>query len=322
MLTLELATLGLLGALAAPLEVQAQAYPNKPVRIIVSAAAGGTSDILARALSVRLAEGLGQPVVVENRAGAGTNIGMEAVARAAPDGYTLLLGAVTLATNPSLYAKLSFDPAKDFAPVSLVVTSGNVLVVNPDLPVKSVKELIEYARAHPGELNYGSPATGSTPHLAGELFNSLTGTKLVHVPYKGAALGLNDLIAGRLQLSFDNIPPAIAHVKGGKLRALAVTSGKRSLLLPEVPTVIEAGVAGFDVAAWFGLLAPAGTPREAIARLHAETVKALQAPELRERLTQFGFEVVGSTPEAFGALIRSETVRWAKIIRESGAKAD
>jgi tripartite-type tricarboxylate transporter receptor subunit TctC len=260
--------------------------------------------------------------VVENRAGAGTNIGMEAVARAAPDGYTLLLGAVTLATNPSLYSKLSFDPAKDFAPVSLLVTSGNVLVVNPDLPVKSVAELISYARAHPGQLNYGSPATGSTPHLAGELFNSLTGTRLVHVPYKGAALGLNDLIAGRLQLSFDNIPPAIAHIKGGKLRALAVTSAQRSLLLPELPTMIEAGVAGFDVSAWFGLLAPAGTPREAIARLHAETVKALQAPELRDRLTQFGFEVAGGTPEAFGALIRSETVRWAKIIRESGARAD
>jgi tripartite-type tricarboxylate transporter receptor subunit TctC len=319
-LTLKLATLFLLGGLAQP--ALAQGYPTKPVRIVVAAAAGGTADILARALSVRLSEGLGQPVVVENRAGAGTNIGMEAVARAAPDGYTLLLGAVTLATNPSLYAKLSFDPAKDFAPVSLVVTSGNVLVVNPELPVKSVKELIDYARAHPGELNYGSPATGSTPHLAGELFNSLTGTKLVHVPYKGAALGLNDLIAGRLQLSFDNIPPAIAHIKGGKLRALAVTSGKRSLLLPELPTVIEAGVAGFDVSAWFGLLAPAGTPREVIARLHAETAKAVQAPELRDRLTQFGFEVVGGTPEAFGALIRSETVRWAKIIRESGAKAE
>jgi tripartite-type tricarboxylate transporter receptor subunit TctC len=289
---------------------------------VVAAAAGGTADILARLLAARLADGLGQPVVVENRAGAGTNIGMEAVARAAPDGYTLLLGAVTLATNPSLYSKLSFDPAKDFAPVSLLVTSGNVLVVNPDLPVKSVAELISYARAHPGQLNYGSPATGSTPHLAGELFNSLTGTRLVHVPYKGAALGLNDLIAGRLQLSFDNIPPAIAHIKGGKLRALAVTSAQRSLLLPELPTMIEAGVAGFDVSAWFGLLAPAGTPREAIARLHAETVKALQAPELRDRLTQFGFEVAGGTPEAFGALIRSETVRWAKIIRESGARAD
>jgi len=301
---------------------QAQTYPNRPLRIIVPAAAGGTIDILARALSVRLAEGLGQPVVVENRAGAGTNIGMEAVARSAPDGYTLLLGGVTIATNPSLYSKLPFDPAKDLAPVSLLVAAGNVLVVNPELPVKTVKELIEYARAHPGELNYGSPSTGSTPHLAGELFGALTGTKLVHVPYKGAALGLNDLIAGRLQLSFDNIPPAIAHIRGGKLRALAVTSAQRSALLPEIPTVIEAGLAGFDVSAWFGLLAPAGTPREAILRVQAETVKALQTGELRERLNQFGFEVVGSTPEAFGALIQSEILRWAKIIRESGARAD
>jgi len=303
-------------------QAQAQAYPNRAVRLVVPAAAGGTIDILARMLSVRLAEGLGQPVVVENRPGGGTNIGMEAVARAAPDGYTFLLGGVTIATNPSLYAKLSFDPGKDLVPVSHLVSSGNVLVVNPELPVKSVKELIDYARAHPGELNYGSPATGSTPHLAGELFNALTGAKLVHVPYKGAALGLNDLIAGRLQLSFDNIPPAIAHIKGGKLRALAVTSGKRSAMLPELPTVIEAGLAGFEVSAWFGLLAPAGTPREVIARVHAESVKALQTAELRDRLTQLGFELVGSTPEAFGTLIRSETVRWAKIIRESGAKAD
>ena len=309
-------------AAQAQTQTQTQTYPNRPLRIMVPAAAGGTIDILARALSVRLAEGLGQPVVVDNRAGGGTNIGMESVARSAPDGYTLLLGGVTLATNPSLYAKLSFDPARDLVPVSLLVTAGNVLVVNPELPVKSVKELIDYARAHPGQLNYGSPSSGSTPHLAGELFASLTGTKLVHVPYKGAALGLNDLIAGRLQLSFDNIPPAIGHIKGGRLRALAVTSAQRSALLPETPTVIEAGVARFDVSAWFGLLAPAGTAHEAIQRVQAETVKALQPGELRERLTQLGFEVIGSTPATFGALIESETVRWAKIIRESGARVD
>ena len=300
----------------------AQAWPNRPLRMVVPAAAGGTIDILTRALSVRLSEGLGQPVVIENRGGAGTNIGMDAVAKSAPDGYTLLMGGVTVATNPSLYAKLSFDPAKDLVPVSLVVSSGNVLVVNPDLPVKSVQELVAYARARPGELNYGSPSSGSTPHLAGELFNALTGSKLVHVPYKGAALGLNDLIAGRVQLSFDNIPPAIPHIRSGKLRALAVTASRRSALLPEVPTAIEAGLAGFDVSAWFGLLAPAGTPREAIQRVHAETAKALQVPELRDRLVQLGFDVIGSTPDAFGELIRSETVRWAKIIRDSGAKAE
>ena len=301
---------------------QAQTYPNRPLRIIVPAAAGGTIDILARVFSVRLSAGLGQPVVVENRAGAGTNIGMEAVARSAPDGYTFLMGGVTIATNPALYAKLAFDPAKDLVPVSLVVSSGNVLAVNPELPVNSVKELLEYARAHPGELNLGSPSSGSTPHLAGELFSALTGVKMVHVPYKGAAAGLNDLIAGRVQLSFDNIPPAIPHVRGGKLRALAVTSARRSALLPEIPTMIEAGIAGFDVSAWFGLLAPAGTPREAIQRVQAETAKALQAGELRERLNQLGFDVVGGTPEAFAELIRGETLRWSRIIRDSGARAD
>ncbi len=301
---------------------QAQTYPNRPLRIIVPAAAGGTIDILARVFSVRLSAGLGQPVVVENRAGAGTNIGMEAVARSAPDGYTFLMGGVTIATNPALYAKLAFDPAKDLVPVSLVVSSGNVLAVNPELPVNSVKELLEYARAHPGELNFGSPSSGSTPHLAGELFSALTGVKMVHVPYKGAAAGLNDLIAGRVQLSFDNIPPAIPHVRGGKLRALAVTSARRSALLPEIPTMIEAGIAGFDVSAWFGLLAPAGTPREAIQRVQAETAKALQAGELRERLNQLGFDVVGGTPEAFAELIRGETLRWSRIIRDSGARAD
>ena len=301
---------------------QAQTYPNRPLRIIVPAAAGGTIDILARVFSVRLSAGLGQPVVVENRAGAGTNIGMEAVARSAPDGYTFLMGGVTIATNPALYAKLAFDPAKDLVPVSLVVSSGNVLAVNPELPVNSVKELLEYARAHPGELNFGSPSSGSTPHLAGELFSALTGVKMVHVPYKGAAAGLNDLIAGRVQLSFDTIPPAIPHVRGGKLRALAVTSARRSALLPEIPTMIEAGIAGFDVSAWFGLLAPAGTPREAIQRVQAETAKALQAGELRERLNQLGFDVVGGTPEAFAELIRGETLRWSRIIRDSGARAD
>jgi len=247
---------------------------------------------------------------------------MEAVARSAPDGYTFLMGGVTIATNPALYAKLAFDPAKDLVPVSLVVSSGNVLAVNPELPVNSVKELLEYARAHPGELNFGSPSSGSTPHLAGELFSALTGVKMVHVPYKGAAAGLNDLIAGRVQLSFDNIPPAIPHVRGGKLRALAVTSARRSALLPEIPTMIEAGIAGFDVSAWFGLLAPAGTPREAIQRVQAETAKALQAGELRERLNQLGFDVVGGTPEAFAELIRGETLRWSRIIRDSGARAD
>jgi tripartite-type tricarboxylate transporter receptor subunit TctC len=305
-----------------PVCVLAQSYPAKPVHLIVPAAAGGTIDILARTLSAKLAEGLGQPVVVENRPGAGTNIGMEAVVRAAPDGHTALIGGVPVATNRTLYSKLSFDPAKDLAPVSLLVTSGNVLVVNPSLPVSSVKELIAYARGRPGELHFGSPSTGSTPHLAGELFNSLAGLKMVHVPYKGAAQGLNDLVGGRLQLSFDNIPPAIPHIRSGKLRALAVTAARRSPLLPELPTVAEAGLPDFDVSAWFGLLLPAATPGPVVQRLHAETVKALRDAGARERLERLGFEVVASTPAQFASLIGKDAVRWSRIIRESGAKAD
>jgi tripartite-type tricarboxylate transporter receptor subunit TctC len=305
-----------------PAAVFAQAYPSKPLHLIVPAAAGGTVDILARAMAPKLGEGLGQPVVVENRPGAGTNIGMEAVVKSEPDGHTAVIGGVPVATNTTLYSRMSFDPAKDLAPVSLLVTSGNVLVVNPSLPVTSVKELIDYARKRPGELHFGSPSTGSTPHLAGELFNSLAGVKMVHVPYKGAAQGLNDLVGGRLQLSFDNIPPAIPHVRSGKLRALAVTAARRSPLLPELPTVAEAGLPGFDVSAWFGLLVPAATPAEVVQRLNAETVKALRDPAARERLERLGFAVVGSSAAEFAAHIQKEAARWSRIIRESGAKAD
>jgi len=312
---------GLAAALLS-LSALAQPYPAKPLHLIVPAAAGGTVDILARALAPQLSQGLGQPVVVENRPGAGTNIGMEAVVKAPPDGYMAVIGGVPVATNTTLYSRMSFDPAKDLAPVSLLVRSGNVLVVNPALPVHSVKELIEYARARPGELHFGSPATGSTPHLAGAMFNSLAGVKMVHVPYKGAAQGLTDLIGGRLQLSFDNIPPAIAHVRSGKLRALAVTAARRSALLPELPTVAEAGLPGFDVSAWFGLLVPAATPAAVVQRLNGETVKALRDAAVRERLEKLGFEVVGSTPAEFAAHVQQEAARWSPIIRASGAKAD
>ncbi len=311
----------LLLTIAAPWAA-AQTYPSRPVHLIVPAAAGGTIDILARALSTKLSDGLGQPVVVENRPGAGTNIGMEAAVRAPADGHTAVIGGTPVAINRTLYSKMTFDPGKDLAPVSLLVMSGNVLVVNPSLPVKSVTELIAYARTRPGELHFGSPSTGSTPHLAGELFNSLAGVKMVHVPSKGAAQGLTDLIGGRLQLSFDNIPPAIPHVRSGKLRALAVTASTRSKLLPELPTVAEAGLPGFDVSAWFGMLVPAATPRPVVQRLHGEIVKALGDPALRERLEALGFEIVGNTPEEFAARIGTETTRWARIIKESGAKAD
>jgi tripartite-type tricarboxylate transporter receptor subunit TctC len=299
-----------------------QGFPSKPLRLIVPAAAGGTVDILARALSTPLSEGLGQPVLVENRPGAGTNIGMEAVVRSEPDGHTILVGGVPVATNRVMYPKLAFDPATDLAPVTLLVTSGNVLVVHPSLPVHSVKELIAYAKQRPGQLNFGSPATGSTPHLAGELFNHLAGVKLVHVPYKGAAPALNDLIGGRLQLSFDNIPPALPHIRAGRLRALAVTSGERQADLPELPTIAEAGLPGFEVSAWFGFLVPAATPAAAVKRLEAETAKALTTPTVRARLTQLGFHVDGRGADAYRAFIRAEAERWTPVIRSLGIKAD
>jgi len=299
-----------------------QGYPTKPIRLVVPAAAGGTVDILSRAISGALAEGLGQSVLVENRPGAGTNVGMEAVIRSMPDGHTVLVGGVPVATNKVLYSKLSFDPVTDLVPVTLLVTSSNVLVDNPSLPVHSVGELIAYARARPGELNFGSPATGSTPHLAGELFNYLAGVRMVHVPYKGAAQGLNDLIGGRLQLSFDNIPPAAPHVRSGRLRALAVTSQRRHAAFPDLPTVAEAGLPGFNVSAWFGLLVAAGTPREIVQRLEAETAKALGSADVRERLSQLGFEIDGRGSAQYTAFIQAEAARWTPIIRAIGAKAD
>jgi tripartite-type tricarboxylate transporter receptor subunit TctC len=297
-------------------------FPSKPVRLIVPAAAGGTVDILARAVAGPLSEGLGQPVVVENRPGAGTNIGMEAVVRSDPDGHTILVGGVPVAINRVMYPKLGFDPSSDLAPVTLLVTSGNVLVVHPSLPVHSVKELIAYAKDRPGQLNFGSPATGSTPHLAGELFNHLAGVKLVHVPYKGAAPALNDLIGGRLQLSFDNIPPALPHVRAGRLRALAVTSAQRQPDLPDLPTIAEAGLPGFEVSAWFGLLVPAATPAETVKRLESETAKVLAMPAVRERLTQLGFHIDGRGAAAYRAYIRHEGERWAPVIRSLGIKTD
>ena len=299
-----------------------QGFPSKPLHLVVPAAAGGTVDILARAVATPLSEGRGQPVIVENRPGAGTNIGMEAVVRSDPDGHTILVGGVPVATNRVMYPKLAFDPAKDLAPVVLLVTSGNVLVVNPSLPVHSVKELIAYAKERPGQLNFGSPATGSTPHLAGELFNHLAGVKLVHVPYKGAAPALNDLIGGRLQLSFDNIPPALPHIRAGRLRALAVTSAERQADLPELPTIAEAGLPGFEVSAWFGFLVPAATPAESVGRLEAETRKVLAIPAVRERLTQLGFHVDGRGAADYRAYIRSEAERWTPVIRSLGIRAD
>ena len=301
----------------------AQGYPNKPIRIVVPFPAGGATDILARAAAQKLTEAWGQPVLVDNRPGAGGNIGSELVARAAPDGYTLEMGTVgTHAINASLYAKMPYDHVKDFAPVILVASVPNVLVVNPAVPVNSVQELIAYARANPGKLNFASSGSGTSIHLSGELFKVMAGVQMTHIPYKGSAPALQDLIAGQVQLMFDNLPPSLPQIKGGKLRALAVTSTARAPALPDVPTVAEAGLPGFEASSWFGILAPAGTPPEIIAKLNAEIAKWLASPEAREKMLALGANAAGGAPEDFAKHIAAETAKWQKVVKASGAKVD
>ena len=314
----------LLAALAcAPLAGFAQPYPAKPIRFVVPYPAGGPLDTVARLLGQKVAESVKQPVVVENKPGAGGNIGADFVAKSPPDGYTILMGAVaTHAINPSLYTNVPYDPVRDFAPITQVASTPNVLVVNPTLPVKSVAELIAHARGNPGKLNFGSGSTGSAGHLAGELFKSLARVEMTHVPYKGAAPAMQDLIGGRIELMFDNLASAKAQVAAGRVRALAVTTARRSPLVPDLPTIAEAGLPGFDISTWFGVFAPAGTPREALERLHAEFARALAAPEVREKMLALGAEPVGNRPEEFAAFIRAEAEKYARVIKASGAKAD
>jgi tripartite-type tricarboxylate transporter receptor subunit TctC len=302
----------------------AQSYPSRPIRLVVPYPPGGPLDIMARAIGQKLAEAWSQPVVVDNRAGAGGNIGADLVAKSTADGYTLLMGAVaTHAINPTLYAKVPYDPVKDFAPVALVAQVPNILVVNPAVPVRSVRELIEFARARPGYLNFGSGSTGSTGHLAGELFNTMAGVKMVHIPYKGGAPAMADLLAGQVQLMFDNLANALPNVKAGRLRALAVTTLARSPAMPELPTIAESGLPGFDLTTWFGVMAPAGTPPEILAKLNAEIVRALNAKDMRERLEKMGAEPPpNNTPERFAAFIGTEAAKYAKVVRDSGAKAE
>ena len=298
-------------------------YPAKPIRFVVAFPPGGGTDIIARVIAQKLSERLAQQVVVDNRPGAGGNIGTDIVAKSAPDGYTMLMGSAgPLAINASLFAKMPFDPIKDLAPVTLAASTPNVLVVHPSLPARTVKELIALARARPGEINFASSGHGTPAHLAGELFNSMAGVKLVHVPYKGAAPALADLLGGQVQLMFSTMPPALPHVKDGKLRALAVTSRKRSPAAPDLPTLDEAALAGFEAITWHGVVVPAGTPTTVIALLNREIVAILHLPEVVERLSGQGAEAVGSTPAEFAAYIRSESVKWAKVVRESGAKAE
>ncbi|BDB25563.1 tripartite tricarboxylate transporter substrate binding protein [Cupriavidus sp. P-10] len=317
-----------LGAIAAPAALAADPYPSKPIRLVVPFAAGGTTDILARAVAAELAKLPGWNVVVDNKPGAGGNIGADIVAKAAPDGYTLLMGTVgTHGINQSLYGKLPFDPIKDFAPITEVAAVPNVLVVNPAFAqqnkIDSVKDLIAYARAHPGKLNMASSGNGTSIHLAGELFKTQTKTFMVHFPYKGSGPALTDLTGGTMQVMFDNLPSSMALIKAGKLKALAVTSAKPSPALPGVPTIAQAaGLPQYEASSWFGMLAPAGTPPEIVHRIQQEVAKALGAPAVRERLQAQGAEPVGNTPEQFAALIRAETTKWAKVVKDSGAKVD
>jgi len=301
----------------------AQAWPNRPVRLLVPFAAGaGINDIMARLVGQHLGAGLGQPVVIENRPGAGGIAGTEAAAKAPPDGYTFLMTNVSLVTSAYLYAKLPYDPQKDFVPVTLVATSPLLLVVHPSVAAKSVQEFIALAKANPGRLNFGSGGVGSTPHLSVELFKSAAGFDAVHVPYKGGAPALNDLIGGQLSFMIENMPGTMPFVKQGKLRALAITSAERSPLEPALPTMAQSGVPGYEVVGWQGIFAVAGTPRDIAARLQAEVAKVLRSAQMRERLAALGAEPVGSTPEEFASFMRMENERWGRIIREKGIRSE
>jgi tripartite-type tricarboxylate transporter receptor subunit TctC len=314
-----------LAALAAPFTFAQSAanYPAKPVRLVVPFPAGGTTDILARAVAQKLSEAWGRQMIVDNRPGAGGNIGSDLVAKSAPDGYTLLMGTVgTHAINPSLYKNMPYDHVKDFAPVILVAGVPNVLVVNPSLPVHSVPELIAYAKANPGKLNFASSGNGTSIHLSGELFKAMTGVEMTHVPYKGSAPALTDLIGGQVQLMFDNLPSSLPFIKAGKLRALAVTSGARAAALPDLPTLAESGLQGFEASSWFGVLAPAGTPRDIVAKLNGAIAGWLASPEAKGKLLAQGAIAAGGTPEDFARHIGAETSKWAKVVKASGAHID
>jgi tripartite-type tricarboxylate transporter receptor subunit TctC len=319
-----LARLAALAAtIAAATLASAQTYPSKPIKLIVPFPPAGSTDISARAVAGKLGERLGQPVVIENKPGAGGNIGTDVVAKAAPDGYTLVVGTVgTHAINASLYSKMPYDHVKDFAPVVLLSSTPNVLVVNPGLPVNSVKDVINLARAKPGELTFASSGSGTSIHLSGELFKSMAGLQMMHIPYKGSAPMQIDLISGQVNMSFDNLSAVMQQIKAGRLKALAVTGKSRSPMLPDLPTVEEAGLPGYEATSWNAVFAPAGTPRDIVDKLNRELNAILHSPDTRKYFAEQGGEAGGGTPEQLGAFVRSETAKWSKVVRDSGAKVD
>lgn len=317
-------TLGLCGAglaVACGLSAAQTSYPNKPIKLVVPFAAGGTTSILARMLAERMGQQMGQSVVVDNRPGAGGNVGMDLVAKAEPDGYTILMGPIGLAINPSLYAKMPFDPIKDLAPIGLYAGVPNLLVVHPAVPANSVKELIAYAKANPGKLNYASNGNGTSSHLAAEMLKSAAGIDIVHVPYKGGGPAMQDLIGGQVSMLFDQMPAVLPQVQGGRVRALGVSSLKRSAAAQDVPAVSES-VPGFDMTVWFGFLAPKATPTDIVARLNTEMNRALKDTTFQAQLAGMGVTPMPSSPAEFGTFIRRETTHWAKVVKDSGAKLD
>ena len=300
----------------------AQTYPTKAVRLVVPFLAGGSTDIVGRTVAQKLSEMWGQQAFVDNRPGGGTTIGTEMVAKAAPDGYTLLVTPAPFTINPSLLTKLPYDALTDFTPITLINTTPLVMVVNPGVPAKNVKELIALAKAKPGKLNFGSSGTGGSNHLAGELFDAMAGVEMVHIPYKGNAGALTDIVGGHLDVVYNGITSAVALIRGGKLRALAVTSLQRSAALPDVPTLDESGLKGFEAVAWNGLSAPAKTPRDVIMKINADVIKIVNSPELKERLKADGSDPVGNSPEQYAAFLRNEIAKWAKVIKFAGVKPE
>jgi tripartite-type tricarboxylate transporter receptor subunit TctC len=315
----------LLGVVAFALSTStfAQTWPVKPIKWIVPFAPGGTTDILARTIGEKLTVALGQPVIIENKPGAGGGVGAEFTSKAPPDGYTIMGGTIsTHAINASLYKSLPYDPVKDFVPITLIARVPNMLVVNPDIPAKNVAELIALLKANPGKYSFASSGNGTSQHLSGELFKSIAGVDMQHIPYKGSPPALQDVVGGQVAMTFDNITTAWPLAKGGKLRALAVTTAKRSAVAPDVPTLSESGLAGYEVGSWQGVFAPAGTPPAIVKRLNAEIVKIINMPDVKEKLIGLGAEPVGNTSEEFAALVKTEVVKWAEVVKKSGAKVD